>query len=142
MKSQKTIGHDGRVVSSDGEKVTAEIFVSEACGSCQAKNMCFSKGKKMIVEAETAAGEEFLPGEEVNVNFEPHLAAQSVFLAYVLPLIVFFAVMFSVIALTGSQDAGCLAALPTVPAYYAVLYLFRNKLRRTFKFKVEKKNYI
>ena len=135
----KKINHSGKVLKVNENKVWAEILVSEACGSCQAKNMCFSKGKAMTIEAQKTENQEFKIGEEVNVNFEQHLATTSVFLAYVLPLIIFFVVMFSVIAITDSQDMGCLSALATIPLYYIMLYTFRNRLRNTFKFKVDKK---
>ena len=55
----KTVSHSGKVVKINGNKITAEIIVSEACGSCQAKQMCFSKGKAMTVEAQIGDNEEF-----------------------------------------------------------------------------------
>lgn len=134
-----TVSHSGKVVKISGNKITAEIIVSEACGSCQAKQMCFSKGKAMTIEAYNDGNEQFEIGEEIQVFFEEKLAATGVFLAYVFPMIVFFAVMFSVIAFTGSQDKGCIAALITLPVYFSLIYKFRGKLRKTFKFRAEKK---
>lgn len=134
----KTVRHSGKVVKISGNKITAEIIVSEACGSCQAKQMCFSKGKAMTVEAQIGDNEEFEIGEEVNVAFKQKLAAAGVFLAYVFPMILFFAVMFLVIALTDSQDKGCILGLITLPVYFFILYKFRHKIKKTFQFKVEK----
>jgi positive regulator of sigma E activity len=135
----KTVSHSGKVVKISGNKITAAIIVSEACGQCQAKQMCFSKGKAMTIEAQTEDSGQFEIGEEVNVAFKQKLAATGVFLAYVLPMILFFTVMFSVIALTDSQDKGCIAALITLPLYFFTLYKFRHKIKKTFQFKVEKK---
>lgn len=134
----KTVSHSGKVVKINGNKITAEIIVSEACGSCQAKQMCFSKGKAMTVEALTDGSEQFEIGESVNVAFKQKLAAAGVFLAYVFPMILFFAVMFLVIALTDSQDKDCIAGLVTLPVYFFTLYKFRHKIKKTFQFKVEK----
>lgn len=136
MESNK-INHEGKVVKITDNKVYAEIVVSEACGSCQAKQMCFHKGKALTVESQLGEGQEFQVGENVNVYFTPKLATSSVILAYVAPLALFMAVMFSLIAITGSQDVGCIAALCTVPLYYYVLYLTRDKLKRKFVFNVE-----
>ncbi|MBR6277730.1 MAG: SoxR reducing system RseC family protein [Bacteroidales bacterium] len=136
---EKKIRHDGKVTKITDNKIFAEIIVSEACGHCQAKQMCFSKGKAMTIEAHNDGNENFEIGEEIKVFFEEKLAATGVFLAYVFPMIVFFAVMFAVIALTDSQDKGCIAALMTLPVYFFLLYKFRGKLKKTFKFRVEKK---
>jgi sigma-E factor negative regulatory protein RseC len=131
-----SINHDGQVVEISGSKVVAEILVSEACGTCQAKGLCHTNGKRVRVEAEAEPGQEFQVGQKVKVAFTPTLAMSSVLLAYVLPLVLMFAVMFTLIAITGSQDVGCLCGLAVLPVYYTILYMLRHKLRRKFKFKI------
>ena len=131
-----SINHDGQVVEISGSKVVAEILVSEACGTCQAKGLCHTNGKRVRVEAEAEPGQEFKVGQQVRVSFTPTLAMSSVLLAYVLPLVLMFAVMFTLIAITGSQDVGCLCGLAVLPVYYTILYMLRHKLRRKFKFKI------
>ena len=134
--NHNSINHDGQVVEISDNKVVAEIFVSEACGTCQAKGLCHTNGKRVRVEAEAAPGQEFQVGQKVKVAFTPTLAMSSVLLAYVLPLVLMFAVMFTLIAITGSQDVGCLCGLAVLPVYYTILYMLRHKLRRKFKFKI------
>ena len=134
--NHNSINHDGQVVEISDNKVVAEIFVSEACGTCQAKGLCHTNGKRVRVEAEAEPGQEFLVGQKVKVAFTPTLAMSSVLLAYVLPLVLMFAVMFTLIAITGSQDVGCLCGLAVLPVYYTILYMLRHKLRRKFKFKI------
>ncbi|MBR2104450.1 MAG: SoxR reducing system RseC family protein [Bacteroidales bacterium] len=131
-----SINHDGQVVEISGGKVVAEILVSEACGTCQAKGLCHTNGKRVRVEAEAEPGQEFKVGQQVRVSFTPTLAMSSVLLAYVLPLVLMFAVMFTLIAITGSQDIGCVSGLAVLPVYYTILYMLRHKLRRKFKFKI------
>ncbi|MBR2201237.1 MAG: SoxR reducing system RseC family protein [Bacteroidales bacterium] len=131
-----SINHDGQVVEISGSKVVAEILVSEACGTCQAKGLCHTNGKRVRVEAEAEPGQEFKVGQQVRVSFTPTLAMSSVLLAYVLPLVLMFAVMFTLIAITGSQDIGCVSGLAVLPVYYTILYMLRHKLRRKFKFKI------
>ena len=131
-----SINHDGQVVEISDNKVVAEILVSEACGTCQAKGLCHTNGKRVRVEAEAEPGQEFQVGQKVKVAFTPTLAMSSVLLAYVLPLVLMFAVMFTLIAITGSQDVGCLCGLAVLPVYYTILYMLRHKLRRKFKFKI------
>ena len=131
-----SINHDGQVVEISDNKVVAEILVSEACGTCQAKGLCHTNGKRVRVEAEAKPGQEFQIGQKVKVAFTPTLAMSSVLLAYVLPLVLMFAVMFTLIAITGSQDVGCLCGLAVLPVYYTILYMLRHKLRRKFKFSI------
>ena len=131
-----SINHDGQVVEISDNKVVAEILVSEACGTCQAKGLCHTNGKRVRVEAEAEPGQGFKVGQQVKVAFTPTLAMSSVLLAYVLPLVLMFAVMFTLIAMTGSQDVGCLCGLAVLPVYYTILYMLRHKLRRKFKFKI------
>ena len=134
--NHNSINHDGQVVEIFDNKVVAEIFVSEACGTCQAKGLCHTNGKRVRVEAEAEPGQEFQVGQKVKVAFTPTLAMSSVLLAYVLPLVLMFAVMFTLIAITGSQDVGCLCGLAVLPVYYTILYMLRHKLRRKFKFSI------
>ena len=134
--NHNSINHDGEVVEISDNKVVAEIFVSEACGTCQAKGLCHTNGKRVRVEAEAEPGQEFQVGQKVKVAFTPTLAMSSVLLAYVLPLVLMFAVMFTLIAITGSQDVGCLCGLAVLPVYYTILYMLRHKLRRKFKFSI------
>ena len=131
-----SINHDGQVVEITDNQVVAEILVSEACGTCQAKGLCHTNGKRVRVEAEAKPGQEFQIGQKVKVAFTPTLAMSSVLLAYVLPLVLMFAVMFTLIAITGSQDVGCLCGLAVLPVYYTILYMLRHKLRRKFKFSI------
>ena len=134
-----SIKHDGKIVEVSEGKAIAEIMVSEACGTCQAKGLCRTNGKKINVEVSLSNGENIAVGDEVQVAFTPKLALSSVLLAYVLPLLIMFAIMFGVIAATNNQDAGCLIGLAVLPIYYTILYAMRNKLRRKFKFSVYKR---
>ncbi len=136
--SKDIINHDGTVVEITDTKVIAEILVSEACGTCQAKGLCHTQGKKVSIEAPRPSGSDIAVGDSVYVSMKSSLATISVILAYVAPLLLMFVVMFSLIALTGSQDVGCVAGLAVLPLYYIVLYMMRDKLRRNFSFEVSK----
>jgi len=136
--SNDRINHDGIVTEVTDTKVIAEILVSEACGTCQAKGLCHTQGKRVRIEAPRSQESDITVGDSVNVSMTSSLAMSSVLLAYVAPLLIMFAVMFSLIAITGSQDMGCLIGLATLPLYYGVLYLLRDRLRRNFSFEISK----
>ena len=137
--SKDIINHDGKVVEITDNKVIAEILVSEACGTCQARGLCNTQGKKVKIEADRRLDSSFALGDSVNVSMKSSLALSSVMFAYVLPLLLMFAAMFAVLSITGSQDAGGLAGLATLPIYYIVLYYCRGKLRRKYNFEITAK---
>lgn len=135
------IKHDGKVTEVTDTKVVAEILVSEACGSCQAKGLCHTQGKRVSIEASRPQGTDFNVGDSVDVCMKSSLAMSSVLLAYVLPLVLMFAVMIALMAVTGNQDMSCLIGLATLPLYYTVLYLMRDRLKRNFDFEITHKMY-
>ena len=134
---QNIVTHIGTVTEVSGRPVRASFEPREACGDCQAKTLCESgRGRLITVEAEVAEGLDFQKGQRVNVCLDTRTASLSVMLAYVYPLLLLFAVMFGVMALTGSTDAGCLSALASVPVYYIILYMCRLKIKKKIKFAI------
>lgn len=134
---QDIVTHIGTVTEVDGRTVRASFAPREACGNCQAKALCESgKGRLITVEAEVPEGSVFEQGQQVNVCLDTRTATTSVMLAYVYPLILLFAVMFGVMAVTGNSDAGCLSALASVPIYYTILYICRRRIKKKIKFAI------
>ena len=133
---QDIVSHIGTVTQVTEGSVFASFNAGEACGSCQAKAICESgKGRLITVEAERGDNE-YVVGQKVNVTLDTHTASTSVMLAYVYPLIMLFAIMFGVMAITDNGDAGCLAALGSVPIYYTILYLCRRRIKKKIKFAI------
>ena len=132
---QDIVSHIGTVTNVTENSVSASFNQGEACGSCQAKAICEGgKGRLITVEVARKDGSEFTIGQKVNVSLSAKTASTSVMLAYVYPLILFFAVMAAVIVATGNQDAGCLSALATIPVYYTLLYMFRKRVKKKIEF--------
>ncbi|MGL5547644.1 MAG: SoxR reducing system RseC family protein, partial [Tannerellaceae bacterium] len=60
--------------------------------------------------------------------------------AYALPIVLILSTLFGASAAGMSDTAAALLALATLIPYYCVLYLFRNKLKKRFTFKIRKQN--
>ena len=134
---QDIVSHIGTVTKVTEESVSASFNKGEACGNCHAKAICEGgKGQLITVEVARKEGSDFKPGQKVNVSLSAKAASKSVMLAYVYPLILLFAVMAAVIFTTGNQDAGCLAALATLPVYYTLLYMFRKRVNKKIEFAI------
>ena len=62
---------------------------------------------------------------------------QAVILAFGVPFIVLFVVLFTTIKLTGNEFISAIAAILSLLPYYLTIFLFRNKLSKKFSFTVK-----
>jgi sigma-E factor negative regulatory protein RseC len=131
--STAKIQHEGIVHTVDENEVTIIISSNSACSGCQAEGMCSLSGtEKKIINIPGTYNVN--PGDKVTVMMNQTMGYAALLLGYIIPLlavIVSLAIMvsFSVPELT----SGLLSALILVP-YYALLYLFRNRIKKEFVF--------
>ncbi|MCQ2177700.1 MAG: SoxR reducing system RseC family protein [Bacteroidales bacterium] len=139
MISSDDIVHEGRVISVDSQFTTVEITAESACSSCHARGLCgVSESKSKIIEIPTVCiGLE--PGQTVNVYLKRSMGLKAVWLAYVVPLIVLIAVLLTLMATGLGELASGLGGIAAVAMYYAVIWLFRNRLRNEYSFYIDKK---
>ena len=79
-------------------------------------------------------------GQQVTVVGRLGLGLRATLWAYVVPLLLLMAVLLAVSQVTGSEGLGALMCLLALVPYYGALYLFRNRLQRTFQFQVKSQN--
>ncbi len=135
--SDRIISHNGKIVSIHDETIVVEIVSQEACASCSASALCSStssKKKEIIVHSNQTYN--YYIGQEVSVSAKRELALKAVLLAYVLPL---FIMLFAVILISHSFSdiIVALIALIAVAMYYFILYLFRTRIEKDYKFYIE-----
>jgi Positive regulator of sigma E activity len=84
------------------------------------------------------SGIHVVKGETVNVVMEASAGIQSVFLAYVIPVILLVCgiVLFSILSFPDFVAA--LLSLAAVAAYYFLLFLMRGALAKKFVMRIEK----
>ncbi len=127
--------------SISGDNAVVEILNKSACASCDAKGLCSASDvKKKHIDAMIEKGETFAVGERVNLVAQERLGLTATLIAYVVPLVLMVAVLIACSASGLSDAKSGLAAIASLVPYYAVLALFRDKLRKTFVFKVKKQN--
>ncbi len=96
-----------------------------------------SEMQEKIVEVDNNYPPKFKGGDQVNLIMQKSMGGKAVFLAYVLP---FLLVLVSLIVLTSvlkSEGMAGLISLVVVIPYYIFLYLQRDKLKKTFHFRIE-----
>jgi len=136
--SSGTIIHPGIIESIKGDKVFIRILSQSACSTCHAKGACtVADIEEKIIEADLDPSGNHKPGDQVMVRMEESLGRKAVLLGYVLPLVVLVgSIVFFLSVLEHEGLAALLSLLMLVP-YYLVLYLFRKRLQKEFRFRIQ-----
>ena len=137
MTNEKII-HRGIVERIEKNKIFVRIEQKAACSECHAASACFVADKKdKIFEVIDNSGNYALQ-EDVLVSAESTAGRFAIVVAYALPLL---AVIISVIAgiyLSKSEIIGGVTGLLVLGAYYLVLYLLRDRIKRNLLFTLSK----
>jgi len=138
MNNNKTIEHEGIVKEITDKSIIVSIIANSACLSCQIKGSCnISEVEEKEIEV-INYNKSFKIGEYVEVFFKESLGFKAVFLGYILPfLIVLSVLIIGEIFNTGEGLTGILSLVSLVP-YYFIIYLIKNKLKKTFSFSIRK----
>lgn len=133
------ISHTGKVTEITPQYITVEIISSSACSSCHAASLCSLSESKVKTVQVPFDFRDWSIGEEVDVCLKKTMGYKAVWISYVVPLILLFAVLL-VMSKAGAGELFCgLAAIASVAFYYLVIYLFRNRLRNEYTFYIKRK---
>ena len=132
------IEHEGIIDRIEGELAHVRIQSESACASCHAKGVCSAADQEEKYLDVPLRGNDFKPGEVVQVLVSKHMGFRAVALGYVYPFLLLMAVLISfTVAGTGELRAGTFALLSIIP-YYLVLYLLRRRIGSAFTFSMKK----
>lgn len=138
MSSTNCIEQQGIIEEVENGIARVMINSFSACSSCHSKESCGSndiKQKEIVVKVPE---NQFKAGEMVMVSLNQSLGYRAVLLAYLLP---FFVMLFLLILLTQmglTETFVGLMCLLFVAIYFFILYLFRNRHKKTFQFTLKK----
>ncbi len=121
--------------------IEVEMEVQEACSGCQAKAYCgtVNGGERRVLRIE-ATDRSFEVGEKVEVEISYGMGFLAVMMAYILPLVLFVAVL-SVCVAAGLDELFAVGlTLLAMVIYYTLLYIYRRRLERSITFSVRKKD--
>ncbi len=138
MSARESITHPGIIERITENSVFVKILSMSACASCHAKGMCsIADVEEKVVEVKKDPNREYTVGEEITVVMKKSLGGRAVFLGYVLPFLLMIATLIAVLLITGEEGPAGLSAILVLIPYYWLLYVFRNRLKRTFSFTIE-----
>ena len=132
------IKHSGVVENIMGDSVQVRIVQTSACAACKVAGYCnASESKEKLVDVYHADTRNLKVGDVVTVTASTQVAAQALLLGFGLPFVVLVAVLIAVLLITGNEGAAALSGLAALVPYYAVLFLFRNRIRDKLSFSIE-----
>lgn len=132
------IKHSGVVENIMGDSVQVRIVQTSACAACKVAGYCnASESKEKLVDVYHADTRHLKVGDVVMVTASTQVAAHALLLGFGLPFVVLVAVLFAVLLITGNEGAAALSGLAALVPYYAVLFLFRNRIRDKLSFSIE-----
>jgi sigma-E factor negative regulatory protein RseC len=133
-----TIIHPGIIERISGDRVFVRILSQSACSACHAKGACsIADVEEKIIETEIDLEERWETGDKVMVKMEESLGRKAVVLGYVFPFIVLLSSIIIFLSLIKSEGLAALLSIFMLVPYYAGLYLFRNKLSKKFRFRIQ-----
>ena len=128
------IQHPGVIESIEKHKVTVRITQKTSCSDCHAKSVCISSDKKEKVIEIYDVSERFRINEEVIISGRSSMGHFAVILAFIAPLALAFATIFAGVKISGNEGISGLIGLLTLVPYYFLLYIFRDRLKKSFVF--------
>ena len=135
----RRIEHRGVVESVATGVVMVRTERKTACAECHAKGLCGEQGGERLIKVTSDQASAFAAGDKVIVALENTTMAFSAILwAYLFPLCILLAVLFSAHALGFSDGVAALASLGATAIYYVVLYIMRRYFDRKIKFTIIK----
>ncbi|MDL2231660.1 SoxR reducing system RseC family protein [Porphyromonadaceae bacterium OttesenSCG-928-L07] len=138
MAKKDKIGHEGIVTNIYSNTIDVTISSQSACAGCHAKGACgMSDRKEKIISADIPAFN-VNKGDKVIVYASMNHAMFSVFMAYIIPVIVIIGVLPVLLHFGFSEVMAATAAIVMVALYFFILYLNRKRLSQKIKFSIEK----
>ena len=138
MSVSKSIEHKGIIDSINGNKISVSFIALSGCASCHAKGYCSTSDMKEKSVEVYDFSNLYKVGDEVTVMLKQSLGLKAVWLGYILPFVLVVTALIILSQITKSEAISGLGAIALLIPYYLVLFLFKNKLKKTFSFFIKK----
>lgn len=111
-----------------------KIHNDSACSMCYSKGVCTSLGSgDRIIDVENDHRHDVKPGDLVDIQMISSSGWVAVMFGYIFPFILLLGTLLIATEYTTEGIAAMISLSILIP-YYLLLYLFRTKMRRYFKF--------
>lgn len=138
MKNTETISHEGIVTKITDDELEIKIVAQSACAACHAKSACgMGEQAEKILTVPRPKDKAFEINQKVNVRMAIGQGNKAAILAYLLPILLLLAVLFTCLGLGLDDGPSALISIASLIPYYIVLYLQRDKLKKKFEYSIE-----
>ena len=132
------IEHWGIIKEITSESIRVNLINVSACSTCHTKGACSVADVDNKVIDVINPGGSFKTGEMVKVIFQKSLGPLALFFGYLFPFIFMMIALVISWEITRNEVLAGVTALLSVVVYYLGLTLFRDKLKSTFTFRIQK----
>lgn len=138
MKNAETISHEGFVTKITDDELEIKILAQSACAACHAKSACgMGEQAEKILTVPRPKERNFALNQKVNVRMAIGKGNKAAVLAYLIPIVLLLAVLFTCLGLGLGEGLSALISIVALVPYYIVLYLRRDKLKKKFEYTIE-----
>ena len=135
--SNASISHKGVVTAISENIVSVSITNMSACSSCHAKGACNASDMQEKVIDALIGDKQFNIGDVVTVCGKESMGFKALFLGYVFPFLLVLITLIVATAVAIKESTAGLLALFTLVPYYGVLYLTKNRIKKSFIFEIQ-----
>ena len=132
------IRHSGVVESIEEGCVHVRIVQTSSCAACKVAGYCnAAESKEKMIDVYCDAVADYKVGQQVTVSTSGQVAVKALLWAFGVPFVLLLAMLILVLLLTGNEGWAALGALAALVPYYALLWLWRDKMRQQLVFTIE-----
>jgi sigma-E factor negative regulatory protein RseC len=138
MNNNNCIEQNGIIEEITDNRIRVRMKSFSACENCQTRSICNLIDSRDNSLEVTGRSEDYSIGDEVNIRIRKSLGYKALLLGYILPfiLILLFLILFSCLGIKETLTG--VISLTVLVIYYLILYRFRERIRKTFIFTVNK----
>lgn len=134
----KNIEHPGVVEGVCNQQVLVRVKSRTACGDCKSKSYCgLQEVDDKVIKITSEQPEKYETGQNVIVTLKESLGYKALLIGYLFPLIILVLMLVLMMLITGNEPLSALTAVMVMVPYYILVYVFRKRLRQTFKFHIK-----
>jgi positive regulator of sigma E activity len=138
MEASVCIEQKGTVEEIIDHRVRVRIHRDSACGHCNASGICnLSDVSERVIDTSDNTFN-LKTGDIVGITITRNMGNKAVLLGYLLPFLLLITVLIAFNALGVKEWISGFVSLATLVPYYMILYLLRDRLRKSFTFTVRK----
>lgn len=138
MNTNNCIEQNGIIEEIAGNRIRVRMRSFSACENCQTRSICnLIDSQDNSVEV-IGKSEDYSIGDEVNIRIKKSLGYKALFLGYILPFILVLLFLILVSYFGVKEILTGVISLSILVLYYLILYHFRERIRKTFIFTINK----